>query len=722
MGLFKKNGVSPLPYEDFEYYTKDTIIYKNEKMRLAEYNREFNKSLKLEDVYGQDFVNNLTPNEKVKFIPYENMVVDMGCKSDFLVHKLCFEFAKAIVNRDFTSFSTKIAKHAYFLIHDREALFGRDAVIEYWDGWRNRLDDTGLFISLIVEHCTCWNQCVIRVEFESRFSSMYIMIRLDEFGEISHIVYCPTQLHKEFSLDTIGFNWPPLKTSVIKEGIEESIPSLDNHMPCLLCGKQSHLHDWYRVSFTDNRYKVTANVSICPDCNRVVEVIPIGKELIEDAPILYEPELSDFESARGANRLKGIYTFYYTQPLKDSAYTSNLDDTSLYKSKSAELFGLEGDEFGPMTVKKCAEEFATMMFSEIPKESFSQLKQCYLNAFNDGVAEAGVNLAIISVNHDGDIPKGMEYLKAAIDNDSANAMINYFSLLWGDAQYYEAADFLLKVSLRINTSVHCLWNLALLYYYGDAISHNPVQEDRTRALNLLQRIIDREHDSSNEEDAWKTINEAKTFLNQAYSLKDILAESAIDFHRRVASIISEATQDCDDKSELFYALKSLTLPEPYKIGVDRAQYKGIGSISSLYIFNDDQDFSEDDIFNFIQVEKSKIGAWQAYLLKTCDAILPVFWHGGYNKKKFIFTDEDIKEIPLLRTRDMSSFERVIYPSVDFIDTNIASVNCCWWNEWHGLVRETMLVKFDGNKVSFLDPSYPTERHETLIPYNCGILF
>lgn len=46
MGLFKKNGVSPLPYEDFEYYTKDTIIYKNEKMRLAEYNREFNKSLK----------------------------------------------------------------------------------------------------------------------------------------------------------------------------------------------------------------------------------------------------------------------------------------------------------------------------------------------------------------------------------------------------------------------------------------------------------------------------------------------------------------------------------------------------------------------------------------------------------------------------------------------------------------------------------------------------
>lgn len=36
MGLFKKNGVSPLHYEDFEYYTISTIIYNDEKMKLTE--------------------------------------------------------------------------------------------------------------------------------------------------------------------------------------------------------------------------------------------------------------------------------------------------------------------------------------------------------------------------------------------------------------------------------------------------------------------------------------------------------------------------------------------------------------------------------------------------------------------------------------------------------------------------------------------------------------
>jgi hypothetical protein len=278
------------------------------------------------------------------------------------------------------------------------------------------------------------------------------------------------------------------------------------------------------------------------------------------------------------------------------------------------------------------------------------------------------------------------------------------------------------MSLRTKTSVHCLWNLALLYYYGDAISNNPLQQNINAAMPLFQRVIEMENEVGNEEDAVKTINDAKQFLEQISSIKDMFAECAIDFHRRIASVISEATQDCEDKGEMFYALKSLSLPEPYKIGLSKAKQEGHGSISHLYIYSDGDDLNDTEIFNYIQVEKSRIGAWQAYLLETCYTILPLFWHGCYNSRKFIFTEEDINEIPLLSTRDLSSLADIIYPSVDFIDANTASVKCCWWNEWNGLVRESVLVKYDGNKVSFVDPSYPIKRRETLIPYECGLRF
>ena len=110
---------------------------------------------------------------------------------------------------------------------------------------------------------------------------------------------------------------------------------------------------------------------------------------------------------------------------------------------------------------------------------------------------------------------------------------------------------------------------------------------------------------------------------------------------------------------------------------------------------------------------------------TSPTIMPVFWHGGYILRKFIFNEKDLNEITQLRNLDLSLLDKqnLLFPSVkreiDQITGKVtAHVFCCYWNEWKGLVREHATVAFNGNKIEAFDK----KDENVFYPYDCGICY
>jgi hypothetical protein len=125
------------------------------------------------------------------------------------------------------------------------------------------------------------------------------------------------------------------------------------------------------------------------------------------------------------------------------------------------------------------------------------------------------------------------------------------------------------------------------------------------------------------------------------------------------------------------------------------------------------------------IEKTGMGPWQLYLLQRLYTVLPACGHGGYARRHYILKESDIDSIVPLRHHDLSSLreEGKLMPSVDITvnDDKLFAVivNCCYWNDWKGLVRESVSYLTSTNKVHNKNERI-TER--VLLRFHCGIYF
>ena len=107
---------------------------------------------------------------------------------------------------------------------------------------------------------------------------------------------------------------------------------------------------------------------------------------------------------------------------------------------------------------------------------------------------------------------------------------------------------------------------------------------------------------------------------------------------------------------------------------------------------------------------------------------------GKDLKKF-FTDnfEEIKKEMLSITKvdigkesDSNSLQifyeinqqRGIFHYLKRIQGDKAKIHVCYWNDWKGLVRDTVEIDFEGNRAVLFE----RVKTEVLIEYNCGICF
>ena len=121
-----------------------------------------------------------------------------------------------------------------------------------------------------------------------------------------------------------------------------------------------------------------------------------------------------------------------------------------------------------------------------------------------------------------------------------------------------------------------------------------------------------------------------------------------------------------------------------------------------------------------------MSAWQIYLLKTSNTVLPQFWHGLYNRRKYIFSNDQFKNVKgvrgdkLFNNVDVSGIieQFNLLPEVE-INNGVATVRCCYWNDWKGLVRETVTISFIQDGKFNIDEDVKTE---ILYAYDCGIRY
>ena len=128
---------------------------------------------------------------------------------------------------------------------------------------------------------------------------------------------------------------------------------------------------------------------------------------------------------------------------------------------------------------------------------------------------------------------------------------------------------------------------------------------------------------------------------------------------------------------------------------------GIGDESWFYTYQGDDPIDSLScrvpdsgiLFKDIIVEPSAMGAWQAYLLYISPTILPTFWHGGYIRREFYFDRENYKGITSgwARGKVDIKLSQIPQPIVEMRGTVSAVITCPYWNDWEGLVLETVDV-------------------------------
>lgn len=172
-------------------------------------------------------------------------------------------------------------------------------------------------------------------------------------------------------------------------------------------------------------------------------------------------------------------------------------------------------------------------------------------------------------------------------------------------------------------------------------------------------------------------------------------------------VIDEDKQE----DEILECLNSLHLPEGYKLHVKFAEEEGLGSHSTLFVTTPNGETC--DVFKTLTVEDTPMGAIEVYLLYEMWHYLPLFWHGYYARRTYIYTTEELECIRDYNGNPLTD----VCPVVTQKDGKYY-VSSCYWSAFRGLVRELVEIEIKENKIANILEA----NHTTLYKYNCGIVF
>ena len=224
------------------------------------------------------------------------------------------------------------------------------------------------------------------------------------------------------------------------------------------------------------------------------------------------------------------------------------------------------------------------------------------------------------------------------------------------------------------------------------------QEYRTNALAAMHQA------KANR--TQKDISDFKQFLSSARS------SYSTNFYTHM--------QDENNYPLIMTILHKLSLPEGASLLVEKCKQQGLGDRSKLFIETPKGAYDY-NIWDYISVEKSSEGAWNAYLLYNLWHVLPMFWHALYDRRYYLFFPEFTDFIECLQKDDTQTLRKVLKQHVTSPDVIYANgkfyVSCCYFTNFGGLIQETVEITIYNGKASF-----HSIEQKTLFEYNCGIMF
>lgn len=218
--------------------------------------------------------------------------------------------------------------------------------------------------------------------------------------------------------------------------------------------------------------------------------------------------------------------------------------------------------------------------------------------------------------------------------------------------------------------------------------------------------------------ALASIRQAKTLGNQ---------NGSFDFAAYLASVRSSSTtnfythmQDERNYPKILDLLPKLTLPNGMSLHVEKCKQQGSGDSSKLFVETPDGSYDK-NIWDYINVECSEEGAWNAYILYNLWHVLPMFWHALYNRRYYLFFKEFTDYIECLQKEDTIMVRKALKQHITLPDVVKANgrfyVTCCFFTNFGGLIQETIEITIESGKATF----HEIER-KTLFEYQCGIMF
>jgi len=718
-----KDRPRPLPKNLLGKLKKDVVLFNHRTMSIAEVNRITGKEYTLEQIYGKKYVASLTDEDRREFDNgASELRVDDHVRKDEADYPAIERFAKARMEGRLKSVRDLFDPDVTLVVYEQKTLHGIDSVLAFWqDRYDSSITRRVKFDYRIVP-CMLYNGTAIE-EAPERFARMLITFRFRN-GKIALMGLSPEFLNPDYPYYG-GFKEVPYTEEYFSRYFTSDLMPEANRITCPVCGELSENLEWHDFDHNDyhpfNGYR--GQVSVCPHCHCTVEIRPSESyERSEEEQEAHPKRF--FEKAEPFVAPHMYYAgFEYATPLEGTAYLDNLDNEILIEPNEILKQYLHGEEAEPMTARQCAAEFHHILFGtlkEKDRKCFDAILDCYRKAYEDGLIEAGNNLAIMYINWADRQDEGEALMKECAEKGCENAIGNYFNILWGTHQDYEAATrFALSAP---KPTIPVLWNLAVMYLLGPEIKGNPLPTDKDKSKQCLRQILDgaapRFDDLSNR------FEQAQALLPRVDDINE-LTMSGWNF---IGSCIKGIIHGIDNnyyevQSTLKGHLPHIHVPDGMSIGLSVAseEHNDHGDITRFVLLHGEEVVcaGDEELLPHLIVEKSVEGAWEAYLFSLSRHLLPTYWHGGYNAREIIFGKEDLKQIPsqVGRAFDVIINGHELSPSVH-MEGNVAHVECCYWSEWGGLYREKVDITFDGDRIV----DFKTAEAENIYRYDCGIMF
>lgn len=646
---------------------------------------------------------------------------------DDIYHNVAKLLIQCRSSQNFDSLRPFLSNDVRLVIYGLKTMHGIDEFINYWVDKEKRMKNDNVEIEPSLRICN-YNSRVSVFDRIKGYKDMFVLFRIVD-GKITHVIYTPEVLQR-IVVSNKGINRLPFSYDYILSHSSDILTPQKDKFFCMKCGEQSENLEWRKVYLEFGARAYSGYATICKKCKKVVEYYPETRLSLERDNIKEvdeKPNVPDFVIPN-----LSIASFNFSNPLKGSNYFDRLDKAKIIHHKDEYLARQFSsiEELQPCSLLDVAEQFNVFMLRSLKETNpdiFETIIESYEQAIQDGIYEAANNLGVFAYNYENDRNKGMKLLHLAADNGSKDAMGNIFTVLWSEKEYQQAYEYLEEMCKKEDAPSNVLRNLATLYIRGSFIEHNPVNFNLQKGKSLLERIVQKQ---PVDKDCERILKESESILSQIKSNDTnqygIVGFELHRFLKRESGM--ERPSDYDFQQSLQRYLNQLRFDDKIYMHLAEENYESSGDESWFFTANDSKGSFRDSEYlsRHTQASPSEISAWQAYLLLTSNHILPVFWHGGYNVRQFIFAKSDITRIKSFNGNDLfadydlsniiNNFD--LLPRVE-LNGDKAIVSCCYWNLWQGLVRESYEIVFgDSGKFSISNEKSSMVIYE----YHCGIWF